>query len=97
MVFVKSFPKTTEGSSYPKWVEITLSDEEEREIERKATQVHYAMMKQCLDDAEKIMKERGMEKEQEDAIPIAGLLFDKRASHTVFYKEEKCREKFDKG
>ena len=97
MVFVKSFPKTIEGSTYPKWVEVKLSDEEEREIERKGTQVHFAMMKQCIDDANKIISEKGLKPEQREVVDIAVALFEKRASHTAYMKAERCREKFDAG
>jgi len=36
VVLSKSFPRTLKGSSYPIWEEISISDEEEKQIEDKA-------------------------------------------------------------
>jgi len=36
MAFSKSFAKTTEKSVYPKWTEVFLTDDEEREEEKGA-------------------------------------------------------------
>lgn len=94
MVFVKSFPKNIKGTSVPIWEEIKLSDEEEKEVERKGVQVHYAMMRECIDDARKMLQEKGYGSD-ENVISVAIALFEKRASHTVFMKEQKTREKFE--
>ncbi|MBS3155714.1 hypothetical protein J4413_00565 [Candidatus Woesearchaeota archaeon] len=88
MVFSKAFPRQIKGSSYSVWEEISLTEKEEKEIEEKARRENIELMKQCLKDA----KEVGSDKTTEIAIS----LFDKRASHVVFWKEEKCKEKFDK-
>ncbi len=95
MAFYKRFPKRTEGSVYPKWVEVSLSDEEEREIEQKARQEQIKLFKECVEDAQKVAVERNLKLYQTDIIMMASELFDKRASHVVYLKERKCREKFD--
>ena len=95
MAFYKRFPKATEGSVYPKWVEISLSDEEERDVERRAREGHIKLFGECMGDAEKVIAERRLKPYQTDIISIASSLFDKRASHAVYLKESKCREKFE--
>lgn len=95
MAFYKRFPKRTEGSVYPKWVEISLSDEEEREIEQKAREGQIKLFKECIEDAEEVASDKSLKLSQADAISIASELFDKRASHVVYLKERRCREKFD--
>ncbi len=95
MAFYKRFPKRTEGSVYPKWVEITLSDDEERDIEQKARDEQIKLFKECVEDAERIAIERNLRASQSDITSIALGLFDKRASHVVYLKERRCREKFD--
>jgi len=88
MVFSKAFPRQIKGSSYSVWEEISLTEDEERAIEEKARKENIGLMKQCLEDAQKISSDKTTE--------TAISLFDKRASHVVFWKEEKCKEKFDK-
>ncbi len=95
MAFYKRFPKHTEGSVYPKWVEITLSEDEEREVEQKARNEQAELFKECLDDAEKIASERNMKLSQADLISMASEFFDKRASHVVYLKERISRKKFE--
>ncbi|MBS3132703.1 hypothetical protein J4470_01060 [Candidatus Woesearchaeota archaeon] len=95
MVFSKRFPKATGGSVYPKWVEISLTEEEEKEIERTAREGHAKLFDECIEDARKIVAERNLKTYQTDIISIASNLFDKRASHVVYSKERKCKEKFD--
>ncbi len=95
MAFYKRFPKRTEGSVYPKWVEITLSEEEEREVERKARSEQIKLFRECLEDAEKIASDKSLKLSQADVVSIASELFDKRVSHVVYLKEKECREKFD--
>lgn len=93
MAFSKSFPRTKD--KFPVWEEIRLTDQEEREIEEKARQEHLTLMRQCIEDAKKIAQESDLKDFQSDVITIAKSLFDKRASHTVFLKENTCKEKFD--
>jgi len=52
-------------------------------------------MKECIEDAKLIMKEKGLKDYQTDLIHMAISLFEKRASHSIYWKESKAKEKFD--
>lgn len=95
MAFSKSFPRTTDKSMYPKWEEIFLSEEEEKAIDEEARKENIKLMKESIDDARKLMSEKNLREFQTNLIRIAIALFEKRASHTVYWKEEKAKEKFD--
>ena len=95
MTFSKSFAKTTDKSVYPKWVEVYLSEEEEIEQEKICRKENLALMKECVEDARNIINEKKLKDYQTDVINIAIALFEKRASHEIFYKENKTKEKFD--
>lgn len=94
MGFKKSFRKTSDKSAYPKWVEVELSEDEEKEAATTARQKNVKIMMQCIEDARLVAKEK--ELDSPAVQDLAKSLFDKRASHTVFHKERKAREKFDK-
>ena len=96
MVFSKSFPKTTDKGIYPKWIEVAITAEEEKEEERKCRLENIKLMKGCIEDAKKIIEENNLKKFQTDMVNIAIALFEKRASHSVYWKENKAKEKFDK-
>jgi hypothetical protein len=96
MGFSKSFPRTVKGSNYPIWEETFLTEAEEKEQEAKSRAENTNLMKECVRDAKQVMKEEGLKDFQSDMITIAKALFDKRASHTVYLKENKAKEKFDK-
>ncbi len=95
-MYYKRFPKETEGSTYPKWIEIRLTEEEEKQVEQQARQENKTLFKECVQDAQKIVSELELKGYQTDTISIAIALFDKRASHSVYHKENKAREKFEK-
>ena len=95
MVFSKSFPRYAGKSNYPVWEEVFLEPEEEKEAERKATKENINTMLKCLNNAERLLKKKEMKQEQSAIIRLAVALFEKRASHEVFYKEKLCKEKFD--
>ncbi len=95
MVFSKTFPKTEKGSNYPVWEEIYLSDDEEKEIENKAKSENYSLMKECIDKAKNILSEKKLDYTHSDVVNAAIALFDKIASHSVYHKEAKAKEKFD--
>lgn len=95
MTFSKTFPKTIPGSNYPRWEEIFLNEEEEKAVEERCRQENNELFKQCLDDAKKIMEEKSLKGYQSDLISLGIALFEKRASHVVFWKESKAKEKFD--
>ena len=95
MAFSKSFPKTTDKSVYPKWVEIFLTAEEEKLVEKESRAENNALMKECIDDARDIIKDKKLKEFQTNIIQTAIALFEKRASHVVWKKEALCKEKFD--
>ena len=93
MVFSKNFPRKVEGSNYPKWEEVSLSDEEEKEVSERARKENIELMRQCVDDAKTVVAGKGLK--EEDVCRIAVALFEKRADHSVYWKERKAKEKFD--
>ncbi len=96
MAYSKSFPRTVENSNYPRWEEIYLAEHEEKEAEALARSENIALMKECIKDAKDIVQELSLKEFQSNVVDIAIALFDKRASHTVYHKESKAKEKFDK-
>lgn len=96
MAFSKSFPRTTEKSAYPRWEEIYLSEDEEKQQEMLARDQNVVLMKECIDDAKKLFADKNLKDFQSDVINTAISLFEKRASHSVYWKENKAKEKFDK-
>lgn len=96
MVFSKSFPRTTDKSSYPVWEEMFLAEEEEIEEERNCRGENIELMKECIDDAKGLIESKGFKGFKEDILKVAVSLFEKRASHVVYWKEKKAKEKFDK-
>ena len=95
MVFSKSFPRTVKGSSYPRWEEVSISNEEEALEEQKCRAENIKLMKECIEDAKEIINKKGFKKYQTDLINMAIALFEKRASYAVHFKENKAKEKFD--
>ena len=95
MAFSKSFPRTTEKSTYPIWEEIYLSDDEEKQVDLETKNETISLMQECIDDAKKIISEKGLKDYQSDVISMAISLFEKRASHSVYKKEQKAKDKFD--
>ena len=96
MAFSKSFPRTTDKSTYPMWEEVFLTDEEEQEEEKKCREENIELMKECIDDAKALIETKGFKGFKEDILKVAVSLFEKRASHFVYWKEKKAKEKFDK-
>ena len=96
MPFSKAFPKTTKGSNYPLWEEIYLTEEEERLQEVSCRQENIKIMVQCINDAKNIIQQQNLKRFQSDLIRMAIALFEKRASHEVYWKENKAKIKFDK-
>ncbi len=58
MTYSKSFPNTLEGSSYPRWEEISLTQDEEKEQEELCRKENIELMKQCIDDVKNLMQEK---------------------------------------
>ena len=95
MPFSKSFPKTSKTSTYPQWEEITLTAEEEKQVEQKSREENMKLFKECINDAKSILIEKGLNESDSDVIRVAIALFEKRASHEIYWKENKAKEKFD--
>ena len=95
MPFSKSFPRTIKGINYPKWEEVFLSDEEEQQVEKACREENVTLFKQCLDDAKNIFSEKALKDFQTDMVRVAISLFEKRASHEVYWKEREAKDKFD--
>lgn len=95
MRFTKSFPLRTDKSAYPTWKEIILTEKEEQEAEEKCRIDNVNLMQECLKDAKKIVEKQRLHETQEVLAEMAVALFEKRASHAVFYKERMAKAKFD--
>lgn len=95
MTFSKSFPRTKKDKSYPEWEEIFLTEAEEKEVAELARKENVQLLRQCIHDAKKIMEEEGLKDYQTDLVHLAIALFEKRASHEVYWKENKAKDKFD--
>jgi hypothetical protein len=97
MVYSARFPKTTDKSAYPKWIDIRLSKQEEDEIENNCKKENIVLMKECIGDAKKLFADEKLKDFQTDIIRLSIALFEKRASHSVYWKERSAKEKFDFG
>ena len=95
MPFSKTFPKQVPGSNYPSWEEIYLTEKEEQEAENKAKEDNSKLMKECIERAKNILNEKRLDYIHSDVINMAISFFDKLASHSVYHKEAKAKEKFD--
>tara|TARA_Y100000031_G_scaffold140689_1_gene168602 strand:+ start:243 stop:539 length:297 start_codon:yes stop_codon:yes gene_type:complete len=94
MPFSKSFPKTLPGTSYPVWEEIFLTEEEEKQVEDDCKKINFQLLDESLQDAKMLAIKNGINEDQ-NITKLAIALFEKRASHVVFWKESKAKEKFD--
>ncbi len=93
MVFSKRFPKEVPGSLQPVWEEVTLSAAEEEQVEEECRQANFQLMDECLQDAKMLAIKNGINTDENRA-RLATALFEKKASHVVFWKEAKAKEKF---
>src|SRR3989338_7539452 len=94
MPFSKTFPKPVLGSNYPYWEEVFLSEEEEKQVEQDCRRENIRILDECLSDAKAIAIKHRLNTE-ENQVRLAITLFEKRASHEIFWKESKAKEKFD--
>lgn len=94
MAFSKTFPKTVPGTNYPVWEEIFLTEEEEKQVENSCKKENFQIMDECLQEAKMLAIKHSMN-EDGNIVQIAKTLFDKKASHVIFWKESKAKEKFD--
>ena len=95
MPFSKTFPKTVPGSNYPQWEEVTLTAEEEQQSREECSQENFQLMDECLKEA-KVLAIKHSINTDENVARIAIALFEKRASHEIYWKESKAKDKFDK-
>ncbi len=95
MPFSKTFPRTKPDSSYPIWEEMYLTEEEEKQVEAACRRTNFRILEECLEDAKSLAIKKAINTE-ETTTQLAIALFEKRASHEVFWKENKAKEKFDK-
>jgi hypothetical protein len=95
MAFSKSFPKRSDKSIYPVWEDVYLSFDEEKQAEESCRLENIKLFQECVSDARKIIEGQSLKDYQSDIISIAVALFEKRASHAVYWKENLSKEKFD--
>jgi len=95
MAFSKNFPRTVPGSNYPAWEEISLTLAEEQEIAESCRKENVSLLDESLQDA-KMLAIKNRMNEDDIIARLAVALFEKRASHEVFWKESKAKEKSDK-
>ncbi len=96
MVFSKSFPRKIQGQAYPQWEEVFLTEGEEVQAEKNARKENIKLMSECISDAEELFEEKDLKKYQTDIVNVSIALFEKRASHSVYWKERKAKDKFHK-
>ena len=94
MAFSKTFPRTVPGSNYPIWEEVKLTEEEEKEVEEKCRKENFSLLDECIMEA-KALAIKNQINTEENVTNLAITLFEKRASHEVFWKENRTKEKFD--
>lgn len=95
MAFSKTFPKTVPGSNYPQWEEVYLTEEEEKIAETECQKANFQILDACIREAKALAIKHAINTE-EIVAQLAASLFEKRASHEVFWKENKAKEKFDR-
>ena len=96
-MFRRTYARQVLGSEKPRWEEVVLSDQEEREQEEVARQENILLLRQCIADAKNVLSDEKLRDYQGHVINLAGALFKKRASHAAFFKESKCKAIFDSG
>lgn len=94
MPFSKRFPRDVPGSNFPLWEEIALTEEEEQEVEEACRQQNFRLLDDSLREAKTLAIKHAINTE-ENVTNLAIALFEKKASHVVFWKESRAKEKFD--
>jgi hypothetical protein len=95
MSFVKTYPREMPGTNQTRWEEIVLDPQEEKEEEQRARLENIYLLRQCIADARNVMIDEDLGNYNSQVINLAVSMFQKRASHAVFYKEKRCRLKFE--
>lgn len=75
------------------WRPVYLTDAEEAEVLKKTIELHKKIFAECLKDAANITH---AEENAQATLNIAAALFDKRASHNQFARENLAFEKYKK-
>ncbi len=94
MAFSKTFPRTVPGTNFPLWEEVFLTAVEEREVEGQCREENFQLMSECVQEAKTLAIKHGINTD-DNVARMAIALFEKRASHVVFWKESRAKEKFD--
>ncbi len=94
MPFSKRFPRDVPGSNFPLWEEIFLTEEEEKQVEEDCRKENFRLLDHCLREAKALAIKQEINTE-ENVTHLAIALFEKKASHVVFWKENKAKEKFN--
>ncbi|MBS3123858.1 hypothetical protein J4437_04455 [Candidatus Woesearchaeota archaeon] len=94
MAFSKTFPKTIPGSNYPQWEEIFLTEAEEKEAEELCRKENFELLSECLNEAKSLAIKHAVNSD-ENRVKLAIALFEKKASHQVYWKEKIAKDKFD--
>lgn len=94
MAFSKTFPRQLPGSSATVWEEITLSEEEEKHAEESCRQENFRLLDEALLEARSLAIKHSINTDANVA-RLAVALFEKKASHQVFWKEKMAKEKFE--
>ncbi|MBI2019291.1 hypothetical protein HYS95_01310 [Candidatus Daviesbacteria bacterium] len=95
MAFSKAFPRQVSGSSSPVWEEVLLSEEEEKEAEEKCQRENFCLLDASLQEAKALAIKHGINSGA-NVTRMAIALFEKKASHQVFWKEKMAKEKFER-
>lgn len=95
MAFCKTYPREIEGTTYPKWEEVRLTDQEESQLDETARRENIYLLRQCIADAKNMLEDENLRDYQGHVLLLGTSLFKKRASHAVHWKEKRCKEKFD--
>ena len=94
MGFSKTFPKQIAGTNYPIWEEVRLDSEEEKAVEDECRRENIKIMTECVADAKSVAIRYGINTEETVGL-LSVALFEKRASHVVYHKENMAKERFD--
>ena len=62
--FSKTFPRTIQGSNYPLWEEIYLTEQEERAAEESCRQENFQLMDEALQEAKMLAIKHGINEDQ---------------------------------
>jgi hypothetical protein len=92
MAFSKSFPRVK--NKFTTWEEVELTEQEEKEQEVRAKEENIRLMQECIDQAKKIITDKGLKHYQSDVVAMSIALFEKISSHQIYWKEKKAKEKF---